>query len=319
MSPVPPDAAPPEPRAAGRRSRPRLRRLGAALLTGAASLTLLAPAFTGIAHAATGDLLPLPTPTPALTPIPSVSIADAQTLPEGDTGTHDVQLLVTVTRLTSPLTIAYASSDGSATTGDNDYLSVQGELQFVPGSDLTRPISVSVVGDRKIEPDEDFSVSLRVVEGRANVIRGRAKAVIKDDDTPALSVSNHRVVESSSGSVVDRVKIHLSKALGPGQTASVHFRTADGSARVADGDYNGVDTTVPLTEAGVTDFFQDVTILDDGLDSAVVENFQVILDNPVNATIAQGQATVEIVDADFFIDPCDLNPHLPQCERPGSF
>jgi Calx-beta domain len=317
MSLVPSDAAPPEPRAAGRRPRPRLRRLGAALLTGAASLTLLAPAFTGIAHAATGDLLPVLTPTPALTPIPSVSIADAQTLPEGDTGTHDVQFLVTVTRLTSPLTVAYASSDGSARIADNDYLSVQGELRFVPGSDLTRPISVSVVGDRKIEPDEDFSVSLRVVEGRANVVRGRAKAVIKDDDTPALSVTNHRVIEPLSGSVVDKVKIRLSKALAAGQTASVHFRTADGTARTADGDYNGVDTTVSLTSADGTDHDVDVTILDDGLDGAVLETFQVILDNPVNATISQGQATVEIADADFVIDPCELNPHLPQCERPG--
>jgi hypothetical protein len=57
----------------------------------------------------------------------------------------------------------------------------------------------------------------------------------------------------------------------------------------------------------------DVTILDDGLDGATLETFQVILDTPVNATISQGQATVEIVDADFFIDPCQINPHLPQC------
>jgi Calx-beta domain len=251
MSPIPSDAAPPEPRAAGRRPRARLRRLGAALLTGAASLTLLAPALSGVAHAATGDLLPVPTAT--LAPIPSVTISDAQTLPEGDSGTHDVQFLVSVTRLTSPLTVAYVSANGSARTDDNDYQSVQGELQFVPGSDLTRPISVSVVGDRKIEPDEDFSVALRVVEGRANVLRGRAKAVIKDDDTPALSVTNHRVVESNSGSVVDKVKIHLSKSLAAGQTASVHFRTVDGTARTADGDYDAVDTVVPLTSADGTD------------------------------------------------------------------
>jgi hypothetical protein len=59
----------------------------------------------------------------------------------------------------APVTVHYATADGSATAADNDYLATSGTLTFAPGK-TTATITVYVTGDRKRESDETFSVIL---------------------------------------------------------------------------------------------------------------------------------------------------------------
>ena len=60
-----------------------------------------------------------------------------------------------------PVSVNYQTQDGTAQDehGDRDYQSAGGTVVFLPGGDLTQTISVDVVGDTLVEPDETFHVS----------------------------------------------------------------------------------------------------------------------------------------------------------------
>src|SRR5262249_45348219 len=54
--------------------------------------------------------------------------------------------------------VSYATSNGTATAG-SDYVATAGSLSFPPGA-VTRTLSVAVKGDRAVDPDETFFVTL---------------------------------------------------------------------------------------------------------------------------------------------------------------
>jgi hypothetical protein len=59
----------------------------------------------------------------------SFCITDAS-VTEGTSGTKNLQFRVTATNNTSFTTVDYATSDGTATTADNDYVSTSGAKDF---------------------------------------------------------------------------------------------------------------------------------------------------------------------------------------------
>jgi hypothetical protein len=59
----------------------------------------------------------------------------------------------------TPVTVNYATSDGSATVADGDYLTTSGTLTFAPGQ-TTATITVYVLKDRTVTPTETFYVNL---------------------------------------------------------------------------------------------------------------------------------------------------------------
>ena len=86
-----------------------------------------------------------------------MSIADASVV-EGDSGTTDVVFTVTLsTDPGMPVTVDYATQDGTATAGQ-DYQAKSGTLTF--DGTTTRTITVPVSGDTNVEGDETFSVVL---------------------------------------------------------------------------------------------------------------------------------------------------------------
>jgi hypothetical protein len=71
--------------------------------------------------------------------------------------------------------------DGTATTGDSDYLAKTGTLTFAPG-ETTKTITVEVKGDNKKEPDETFYLDLFGNSGNSLFTRSRGLGVIVNDD-----------------------------------------------------------------------------------------------------------------------------------------
>src|SRR5262249_36515762 len=59
----------------------------------------------------------------------------------------------------NPVTVQYATADGSATVADGDYTPVSGTLTFAPGQ-TQQTVTVLVKGDAVAEPDETFFVNL---------------------------------------------------------------------------------------------------------------------------------------------------------------
>lgn len=116
----------------------------------------------------------------------SLSVADVN-LREGTTASSTALFTVTLSEAsTLPVTVQYATSDGSAIAGQ-DYTAITGSLTFEPGQ-LSQTIAVTVLGDTLVEPDETFSVTLSQAVN-AIVADGQAVGTIQNDDRPPLPSS----------------------------------------------------------------------------------------------------------------------------------
>ena len=112
--------------------------------------------------------------------VPSLSIDDVSAS-EGNAGTATFSFPV---RLSSPSTqtvsVGYATADGSAKQ-PTDYTATSGTLTFAPG-ETAQSIAIGVVGDRAVEQDETFTVTLSNPVN-APIARGTATGTITNDDT----------------------------------------------------------------------------------------------------------------------------------------
>ena len=80
-----------------------------------------------------------------------------------------------------PVTVSYRTVNGTATTGDNDYVGQIGPLTFAPG-ETTKTITIEVKCDNKREADEYFYVDLFDNGGNSLVTRSRGVGTILNDD-----------------------------------------------------------------------------------------------------------------------------------------
>jgi hypothetical protein len=111
---------------------------------------------------------------------PRISISDVSKK-EGNSGTTSFVFTVTLSvAYDAPVTVDYATANGTAKTGDNDYVAKSGHLTFAPGQ-TSKTISISVKGDKKNEAHETFFLNL----GNANaglIDDGQGLGTILNDD-----------------------------------------------------------------------------------------------------------------------------------------
>jgi Calx-beta domain/SdrD B-like domain/Dockerin type I domain len=141
-------------------------------------------------------------------------------LTEGNAGGKN--FVFSVTRFQgseSSATVAYGTSNGTATTVDNDYVATSGTLTFAPGQD-TAFVTVVVNGDTKSELDETFSVTLSNAVG-AGISKATGIGTILDDDGPVTIVAG-----DASASEGQNMVFTVSLSAPSGQTVTVPFNTA---------------------------------------------------------------------------------------------
>lgn len=94
-----------------------------------------------------------------------------------------VTLTVTLGQVnTERVTVDYASIPGTAAEGD-DFIPVSGTLVFEPG-EFSKDISIQIVSDEYLEPDEFFTVELsNPVNGYVKIGAPTASVGIRNDDT----------------------------------------------------------------------------------------------------------------------------------------
>jgi Calx-beta domain len=126
-----------------------------------------------------GDPVDIGSSEPPVIP-PTLSIADGS-MREGNSGTTRLELTVTLSRSsTNVVTVKYQTANGTA-LATKDYSSVtNGTLTFQPGQ-TSGKISISIMTDRKPEPNETFSVQLSGAVG-ATIADAVATASILNDD-----------------------------------------------------------------------------------------------------------------------------------------
>ena len=205
-------------------------------------------------------------------------------------GTADVNFQVSLSPASSsPVTVNYATSNGTATAGD--YQPTSGTLTFNPG-DTVKEVIVRVIADSLFEADETYAVNLSNPSG-ATITKGQGIGTITNDDTaPSVSIRDARVHEGNSGMTNATFSVVLSAASGLPLT--VNFATSNGSAS-AGSDYQSVSGTLTLN--GETT--KSITVPVNG-DTAVEpdETFFMNLSNPTNATIADNQGVGTILNDD---------------------
>ncbi len=160
--------------------------------------------------------------------MPTVSIINDVSALEGDSGfTNEVFTVAVSGSVLKPITVTYSTADGTATvTPGDDYVPQSGTLTFQPGGPTTMLITVPVVGNTIVEPNESYFVQLGNV---TNAVLSRATAVgtILNDDMD-LSITDASALQLTSGTTS---AVFTISAIGIVPTAVlVDWSTADNTA-----------------------------------------------------------------------------------------
>jgi hypothetical protein len=125
---------------------------------------------------------------------------------------------------------------------------------------------------------------------------------LDDDTVPGVSIGDTSVVEGNSG--ITTMTFTVSLAYASGQTITVDYATADGTATIANGDYTTASGTLTFAPGDTTQTFP-VSIVTNTLDQpnrALLVNLSNA--DPTKAKIVAGQAQGVIYDDDGLPDPC---------------
>src|SRR5438128_1050198 len=224
-------------------------------------------------------------------PLPSLAINDVS-LTEGNVGTTNADFTVTLSAPSGRnVTVNYATANSTAIQ-PGDYTSTSGTLTFTPGQ-VTKTVSVPVVGDTLNEIDETFFVNL-TVPVNATISDTQGLGTIQNDDpVPSIAIGDASRTEGNSGTATLTFTLTLSAASG--KTVTVDYATADDTA-TAPADYTGTSGTLTFTPGQTTKTI-DVAVQGDLLNEAN-ETYTLTLSNPVNATIPVATRTGTINDND---------------------
>jgi hypothetical protein len=232
--------------------------------------------------------------------LPSISVANVS-VNEGNAGTTAATFLLTLTAPSDlPVSVNYATGDGSAIAG-SDYMPANGVASFAAGV-VTAEVTVLVNGDALVEGDEAFVLAL-TAPTNATLANAQATATITNDEPmPTISITGASVTEGNAGAAAATFALTLSGASELPVTVSYQTSDATASAGV---DYiasAGAATFAPGTMA------TEVTVLVNGdVLFEADEAFNVALTDPVNATVLQGQASGTIVNDDAVPVPLEVS------------
>jgi large repetitive protein len=228
-------------------------------------------------------------------PVPDASIADAS-VAEGDAGTNTLSFDVTLSHPTDDtVTLDWATSDGSATTADDDYVGASGTVTFDPGDTTsTETVDVTVSGDTTYEADEDLTVTLTNPDNAGLADDSGLGTISNDDAVPSISIDDQSADEGDAGT--SAMTFHVTLSNPSDQAVTVDYTTTDGTATTLDGDYDTASGTLTF-DPGDTTKPVDVTINGDTTYEAD-EDFTVNLSNESGATLADDSGLGTITNDD---------------------
>ncbi|WP_052108265.1 putative Ig domain-containing protein [Aerolutibacter daejeonensis] len=260
-------------------------------------LTLAAGAgyTVGVPNSATGTVLN--------DDLPNLTINDV-TASEGNAGTTNFTFTVSLSAPAGPggVTFDIATANGTATAGV-DYVGQSLTGQTIPAGSSTYTFTVQVNGDTQNESTETFFVNVTNVVNAVVVDGQGLGTVVNDDPLPSLSINDVTVVEGNAGVVNANFTVSLSAPSG--QTVSVNYATADGTA-TAPGDYTSLSGAL-IFAPGQTALAISVFVNGDVVPEAN-ETFLVNLSGATNATIAdnQGVGTISNDDVPVTVSPSSV-------------
>ena len=225
----------------------------------------------------------------------SISI-DNPTIAEGSSGNTDLTFTVSLDKpQIAAVTVDYAVTGGTATSGDDYTILADGTLTFAAG-ETSKTVVISVIGDTNVETNETIELTLTNATGAALIADASGTATITNDDSAAVTIADISANEDA-GTVT--VTASLNNGVQGGFT--VNASTTDGTATTTDSDYTAISGEV-LTFAGTAGETQtfDITL---GSDTKLEANETLTVAISTLAATTLGvditdQATVTITNDD---------------------
>jgi hypothetical protein len=228
----------------------------------------------------------------AIAGTPVASVSDAVVDERGGFATFFISLDRPSTSLVS---VAYASVDETALAGA-DYRAASGTLQFAPG-ETVKAVQVDIHDDGIAEPDEFFRLQLGATSG-ATLGDAVGGGTIGRNDTALVSrpMVDATALTIGEGDTAASFVVHLS---APSMNeVRVNFDFANGTANYHSSlpDFQRINGTLVFAPGETTKVL--VAALTDDTSAEGLETFSLNLSTPVNATIAQSQVSITLVDDD---------------------
>jgi glucose/arabinose dehydrogenase len=220
-----------------------------------------------------------------------LSIADTSVV-EGNSATRNAVFTVTLSApATSPVSAQWSSADGSAVAGA-DYVAKSGTVFFAAGT-TKRTLTVAVVGDTAVEPNETFSVNLSAPIGAVLGDAQGIATITSDDGAGSLrfAATTYRRNEDAGTATLT-----VQRTTSTAGAVSVRYATTAGTA-AAGSDFQSTSGTLNLGD-GVSSATISVPLVADTVIESD-ETFIVTLSQPIGATLAApSTATVTVANDD---------------------
>ena len=160
-----------------------------------------------------------------------------------------------------PVTATFSTSNGTATTADNDYTGIVNQaIIFAAGTTTSQTVNVTIINDNKVENNEVYNAMISTISASGrNVIFGtntRTGTIVNDDAATVMFTSIPGVTEGNTGTTPMVFNVQLNNPVQDG--FSVAYTTNDGTATLADNDY--VDNDGTLTFAGTAGEIESITV-----------------------------------------------------------
>ncbi|MEM8963154.1 MAG: CARDB domain-containing protein, partial [Acidobacteriota bacterium] len=223
---------------------------------------------------------------------PSVSVLDPVRVTEGDSGTTPMLFDIVLSNVsTREIRVPYATTTFGTATAGEDFTAVSGEAVFAPGT-TSLTVSVDVIADLVKETEETIVLALETPTV-GTLADPEAVGAIFDDDGILISVADALVTEPVSGATDVTIDVTLSKS--PQTAVSVDY-VVESSTATEGLDFTATSGTLDFA-IGVTSQSFTVPVLADLVDEPL-EDARIVLSNPVESVILDGEAELRIRDAD---------------------
>ena len=226
-------------------------------------------------------------------PVPSLSVSDP-VIVRPASGAATAVFTVTSNGVSFfPVSVNYATTDGTATVARGDYSSRSGTLSFPAGNSSSQTVSVPIAASDRRDGQTSFSLVLSSPSA-ATLADPVGTATLISRQVPfSASVRDVNVVRSATASTTASFTVALNVAPVAGEQASVVVGTANGSA-IAGTDYTAVAPTTVTFAAGEKTKTVTVTVAPKPV-STPTRTFTLSLSAPsANLLIGDASATANL-------------------------
>jgi hypothetical protein len=235
---------------------------------------------------------------------PTISIGSAS-VTEGNFGTTNAVFTVTLSAPSVQDVFVNYSTTGDTATSNVDFQRVFSNTLVIPAGSTSATITIRVIGDFIIEPDEKFFVNLSLPANATIAVGQGTGTILNDDSNGKLQFSSQVLsVNENAGTAV----ISVNRLNGATDTVTVDFATSNGTA-TAGSDYTATSGTLTFNQGETSKTFSVPIISDNVLEGD--ETINLTLSNPTGgAVLGVPTAVLTIKNPQLFLALEESGPSL---------